>query len=221
MSVLGTQALQTYPTALGDEIGVLGSDVDSDEALDEEDSAPQPMSSKADAAKIRAFVIEHHGFVWRALIRLGVPRADAEDALQQVFIVASRKFAAILPGCEKAFLYGTSMRVASRARRTKDRRRETGNEPCDERVDPHAAGPEELLDRARARVLLDKILHDMPLELRSVFTLYELEQMTMAEIAEMLSVPPGTVASRLRRAREIFTEQRKRIERELTKKERV
>jgi RNA polymerase sigma-70 factor (ECF subfamily) len=37
-----------------------------------------------------------------------------------------------------------------------------------------------------------------------VFVLFELEEMTMAAIAETLQIPPGTVASRLRRARERF-----------------
>ena len=48
------------------------------------------------------------------------------------------------------------------------------------------------------------MLAELPLELRAVFVLYELEQMTMAEIAESLALPPGTVASRLRRARSSF-----------------
>jgi RNA polymerase sigma-70 factor (ECF subfamily) len=64
--------------------------------------------------------------------------------------------------------------------------------------------PEAALDRARQRRMLDAILARLDLELRSVFILYELEGMTMAEIASELSLPPGTVASRLRRARERF-----------------
>jgi RNA polymerase sigma-70 factor (ECF subfamily) len=44
----------------------------------------------------------------------------------------------------------------------------------------------------------------MDLDLRTVFILYEVEEMTMAEIATVLQIPPGTVASRLRRAREDF-----------------
>jgi RNA polymerase sigma-70 factor (ECF subfamily) len=41
-------------------------------------------------------------------------------------------------------------------------------------------------------------------DLASVFVLSELEGLTQAEIARLLSVPAGTVASRLRRAREHF-----------------
>jgi RNA polymerase sigma-70 factor (ECF subfamily) len=44
----------------------------------------------------------------------------------------------------------------------------------------------------------------MPLEARSVFVLFELEELTVPEIAAMLDLPIGTVASRLRRGRELF-----------------
>jgi RNA polymerase sigma-70 factor (ECF subfamily) len=68
-----------------------------------------------------------------------------------------------------------------------------------------------LLQQGRARALLDEILEAMPTELRAPFVLFELEEMTMSEIAQTLEIPPGTVASRLRRAREIFQEQSRRL----------
>ena len=67
-----------------------------------------------------------------------------------------------------------------------------------------AANPEELMDQRRARALLDQVLGDMPMDLRAVFVLFELEEMTMMEIATLSDIPPGTVASRLRRARHVF-----------------
>ena len=165
-------------------------------------SRPAPGAA-SDAARLRALVTGHFDFVWRSLIRLGVPRADAEDALQQVFLVASRRLAEIEEGRERAFLFGTALRIASRARRAVQRRREVLG---DDGIDPpdSAPGAEELVDRARARAELEALLDRMPLELRAVFVLFELEQMTMAEIAVTLDLPPGTVASRLRRARESF-----------------
>jgi RNA polymerase sigma-70 factor, ECF subfamily len=46
----------------------------------------------------------------------------------------------------------------------------------------------------------------MPLEFRTVFVLYELEEMTTVEVAALLQLPLGTAASRLRRARALFQE---------------
>jgi len=52
--------------------------------------------------------------------------------------------------------------------------------------------------------MLDRVLSDMDGDLRTVFVLYEFEELSMAEIADALSIPRGTVASRLRRARGDF-----------------
>ena len=168
-------------------------------------------SSSASDARLRALVTENLAFVWRSLVRLGVPRADAEDAVQQVFLVASRKLASIEPGSERAFLFGAALRIASRARRTQQRRREVLEAEPHDRLDP-TPDPEELLDRARARAALDGILDTMPLELRAVFVLFNLEQLTIAEIAALVDLPAGTAASRLRRAREHFQAAVRRLE---------
>ena len=50
------------------------------------------------------------------------------------------------------------------------------------------------------------MLAALDLELRAVLVLHELEEMTMADIATTLDLAPGTVASRLRRARAAFSE---------------
>jgi DNA-directed RNA polymerase specialized sigma24 family protein len=47
-----------------------------------------------------------------------------------------------------------------------------------------------------ANVLAFAVLAELPIDLRAVFILFELEQMTMATIAEILGLRPGTVASR-------------------------
>ena len=48
------------------------------------------------------------------------------------------------------------------------------------------------------------MLDALPFEQRSVFVLFELEGFSGPEIAETLALPAGTVASRLRKAREMF-----------------
>ncbi len=164
---------------------------------------PLEASSAADPARIRGLITKHADFLWRSLIRLGVPRADAADALQEVLLVASRRLDVIEACHERSFLYGIVLRIASRARRTQARRREVLDDVLGEHLDP-TPGADDLLDQARARSALEGLLDALPIELRAVFTLFELEQLTMAEIAALLDLPPGTVASRLRRAREHF-----------------
>jgi RNA polymerase sigma-70 factor (ECF subfamily) len=153
-----------------------------------------------DTAKLRALQEEHFEFLWRSLRRLGVPEADVDDAVQQVFLVAARR--TIQQGAERSFLFATALRVASHARRTLRRRRES-TEAVPEQTDA-TPSPEELLDQRRARALLDEVLEALPLDVRAVFILFELEELTVVEIAAMLGLPPGTAASRLRRGRELF-----------------
>lgn len=157
-------------------------------------------------------VRDNFEFVWRLLRRLGLSPSDADDATQQVFIVLARKINDLSPGKERAFLYGTAVRIAWRARRTLERRREELSPIIADEVGSSPA-PDQLLLHRQARVVLDEILEAMPLAVRTVFVLFELEGMNLSEIAETLRLPRGTVASRLRRGREDFQRRVQRIER--------
>jgi RNA polymerase sigma-70 factor (ECF subfamily) len=156
-----------------------------------------------DEARLRRIFQEQFAFVWRYLRRMGLSEADADDAAQQVFVVLARKLDAIDPGKERAFLCGTCARVLSELRRTHRRRREVSSADSSEPIDT-ALGPEDVADRERARAVLDGVLDQMDIKLREVFVLFELEEMSTVEIAELLELPIGTAASRLRRARESF-----------------
>jgi RNA polymerase sigma-70 factor (ECF subfamily) len=163
--------------------------------------AAQPMSlSPADHARLKAIMTAHFNFIWRSLQRLGVPAADVDDCTQQVFLVASRRLSTIAAGSEQAFLFGTALNVAAEARRTAAKRRDAPVEGPIEAFDP-GPQPDEIADRKRARAVLDKVLEAMPLDLRVTFVLFELEEMPLLQIAALLSIPLGTVASRLRRGR--------------------
>jgi RNA polymerase sigma-70 factor (ECF subfamily) len=169
-----------------------------------------PVESRDERRFARLFQ-EQFDFVWRSLRRLGVPPALVDDAAQEVFMVASRRLAAIEAGKERAFLFGTALRVASDARRAAQRRRDR-EQDSDAEPRSQQPGPDELIDRRRARELMDEIIASLPEESRPVFVLFELEGMTMAEIASCLELPPGTVASRLRRGRELFAAALARLE---------
>jgi RNA polymerase sigma-70 factor (ECF subfamily) len=165
----------------------------------------------ADRDRLSSMFHHHYEFVWRSVRRLGVPEDAVDDAAQEVFVVASRKLDAIDAGKEKAFLFGTAVRVAADSRRSLHRRRQS---PCSEEPELIDATPalDELVDQKRARETLDHLVALLPEDARPVFVLFELEGMTMAEIASCLDLPAGTVASRLRRARELFAAQVTRLE---------
>ncbi|MEA2748408.1 MAG: hypothetical protein QOI41_2551, partial [Myxococcales bacterium] len=127
---------------------------------------------------IASLVEEHTDFVFRCLRRAGLDVGAAEDAAQQVFLIASRKLERrmIAAGKEKAFLYATARNVAAELRRRVSKRREVelveedGNESTFASV-PSPSSPDEMIDRRRARALLDEALASMPEQLRDVFVL--------------------------------------------------
>jgi RNA polymerase sigma-70 factor (ECF subfamily) len=164
-----------------------------------------PSSPAFTDARVAEVVDAHYDFVRRSLRRLGVLDGDADDCAQQVFCVFASRMNDVKREKEKAFLFGTAAKVAQTARRTTARRKEIADDDALAAIAaPTHRQPDEMLDAERARVVLDAILDSIPTELRMPFVLYEIEEMTMAEIAETLEIPTGTVASRLKRGREHF-----------------
>ncbi len=157
--------------------------------------------------RIERMVRDHHAFVCRSTRRLGVREADVDDAVQEIFLTAVKHLDEIVPGSERGYLFRTCAFVSAHARRSVQRRREVVDEArVNAEVDKRLS-PEQHAVRSQARARLQAILDQMPDGFGEVFVLFELERRTMVEIAEMLNLPQGTVASRLRRAREIFLTQ--------------
>ena len=170
---------------------------------------PAEGSSPAEARRLppsalRRLVQEHYDFIWRLLARLNVASPEVDDAAQQVFMVlVSREGLTIKVGSERAFLYGVALRVAKEFRRKKQSQL-NHFVPDPEVLVDRSHDVEAVAERSQARQKLDRILEQMPDNLKEAFILFELEDMSVPQIAEMLAIPTGTVASRLRRARALF-----------------
>ncbi len=160
--------------------------------------------------RLRRLVDSYLDFIGRVLHNAGTPTSEIEDCVQRTFIIASKRLDDIRHGAEKSFLVQIALNVAAHARRSAARRREAPAEELPDVVDGRT--PEQLTQQKRQRQLLDGILDQLEPELRNVFVLYEFEEMTMAEIAVVLEIPAGTVASRLRRARTEFRERVRALE---------
>jgi len=174
------------------------------------DAASRAHAASTRPVELRDLFGLHYASIWRLLRRLGVRPAQLDDAAQEVFWVAARRLADIRRGSESSFLYGVALRIASH-----ETRRERTAPPIADvddlaRLADLAPSPEEQLDAHRARRLLDWVLDRMPLDLRAVFVLFELEGLEVREIAALHEIPVGTASSRLRRAREEFSAVAKR-----------
>jgi RNA polymerase sigma-70 factor (ECF subfamily) len=174
----------------------------------------------ARAREIQHAIDVHFDGLWRFARRLGIREADVDDVLQEVITILAARLPSVAPERRKPFLFETTFRVASEHRRKSWNKREVAQGDGDAEPPSLGLGPDDLLDDARARAVLERVLDSLPLEVRAVFILYEIEEHTMIEIAAILDIPPGTVASRLRRARAHFEAEVARVQaRHKTQKE--
>ncbi len=173
--------------------------------------APAPDIAPAFAAAYR----EQHAFVYRILRHLGVPPAQVDDRLQDVFLVVYRRWHTLDPAVSlRSWLYGIARRVAAtqhRGDRRTQRRLEAVPPPLAE------PGPEQLLAQAQAADFVDQFLAGLDPERREIFVLAEVEHMSAPEIAAATGVKLNTVYSRLRVARDMFT---RAVERRIRAEER-
>jgi RNA polymerase sigma-70 factor, ECF subfamily len=139
-------------------------------------------------------------FVWRSLLGLGVAESDVADASQQAFLVLHQKLAQLESGCSvRTFVYGICLRVASDYRGRAHVRRER---PCS--VVPELVvepDQEVAVQRGQALRRLRIALDTLEPAKREVFVLYEIEELTMKEIAAVVGCPLQTAYSRLHAAR--------------------
>jgi len=174
-------------------------------------AAAATRAATEQALRLEAIVRQNHAFLWRSLRRLGVPERDTDDGVQRVLAVLARRVAEVTPGKERSFLFQTALRVAAELRRATARGRLAFDDATVAAAADTGMLPDEAIEQRQARALLDAVLDELPLDVRAVFVLFELEQMTTAEIAAFLSLPAGTVSSRLRRGREEFQAIAKRL----------
>ena len=143
-------------------------------------------------------VRRHGGMVLAVCRRILRNAADADDAFQAAFLVLARRAAAIQPpGAVGPWLHGVAFRTAREAYRRAARRRHK-----ESRVIPREETAELLPDDFRP--ILDAELDRLPRKYAEVLVLCDMEDRTRRDVAALLSVPEGTIASRLARAREML-----------------
>jgi RNA polymerase sigma-70 factor (ECF subfamily) len=159
------------------------------------------------AASFEVLYDTHFPYIWRVVLRLGVPFVQVDDVVQEVFLIAHRKLDTFEGRSTiKTWLYGIALRVA-RVHRVRCTRWSEADALDEEQVQgPDAARPDERAQRAEAARLVCVLLDHLDDSQREVFVLAELEQMSAREIAEALGLKLNTVYSRLRLARAAFAQ---------------
>jgi RNA polymerase sigma-70 factor (ECF subfamily) len=140
---------------------------------------------------------EHHADVYRYAFRLAGRQTDAEDLAQQTFLIAQQKLHQVRdPGRARSWLF-TVLRncYLKQKRRPAPAILEEADRIADE--NPPGGRDAEWIDREWLQAALDQLAD----EHKVVLLMFYFEELSYKEMADRLGVPPGTVMSRLARAK--------------------
>src|SRR5712692_8677592 len=160
--------------------------------------------------------------LYRVALRLTRSTADAEDLVQETYLKAFRAADRFEPGTNlKAWLFTILHNTARN--RARDRARDTvaiDSEVVDRAADAPPVGgwaagaaetPETLLLRETLAPELQAAIDELPEAFREAVWLRDVEEFSYAEIAAMLSIPVGTVMSRISRGRRLLFDKLKTL----------
>lgn len=150
---------------------------------------------------------------WAA--RLGALRVDVEDVVQDVFSVVDRKLGSFRGDAKlTTWLFRITDKMIRNHRRRALTRRFLlpWSEPAVRRTPSRAAGPFEVLVAREEAHLAFEILNRLSEKERKVLVLFEMEEFSAAEIAELLDAKVSTVRVWLFRARARFLAEQRLVE---------
>jgi RNA polymerase sigma-70 factor (ECF subfamily) len=150
---------------------------------------------------------EHVAMVWSGLRRLGVPEANIEDAVQDVFLVVHRRLAEFEGrSSARTWLFGIVLRVAKDYRRSQVRhaQRVEGLAEILSVTSGPAQTPSSEAERREANRALHAILAQLDEDQREVLVLVELEDLSVKEAAAVLNLHIRACQRRLQAAHAAF-----------------
>jgi RNA polymerase sigma-70 factor, ECF subfamily len=169
------------------------------------------MQKPPDSAAFGALYAEHFRAVWRTLSRLGVHPGSLDDATQEVFVTAWKRFSEFEGrSTHRTWLLGIALRVASDTRR-----KQRPTEEVSERLEQGGPSPESVTAAKQVGRKVEALLNSLEAERREVLLLVDLEGYSVPEVAEATGTNVNTLYTRLRSARQQFEELVKRDAQEL------
>jgi RNA polymerase sigma-70 factor (ECF subfamily) len=168
---------------------------------------PEPIGAAGRVWDFDAFFREHAPRVARWALRLGGPLVDAEDVVQEVFVVAERKAHQLRPGVRAStWLFGITTRIVKAQRRRERLRRWLAGSASEFAAELAAPDPSALEQLARRQALatVHRLASRLPERQRTAFLLHELDGLSALEIAELMRSNATTVRVWLHRARARF-----------------
>ena len=162
----------------------------------------QNRAQKADLTSFEAMMLPHLDAAHNLARWLLRNEQDAQDVVQEAYLRAFKSFGGFHGSNGRAWLL-TIVRNTSYTLLKKNQAVDLTT-PFDEEL--HASGqesvsPETILERSEDAALIREAMDELPAEFREILTLRHQEGLSYKEIADVAQIPPGTVMSRLARAR--------------------
>ena len=173
-------------------------------AIEERDAIRRVLSGDADAFEL--LVREHEKLVYNLALRMLNDEQDALDASQEAFLRAYRALSDF-QGRSKfsVWLYSLTANICRdmlrRRSRTAVRASLTTEEGEELDLPDDGPGPQELLEKKELRQAVREGLAQLDPAFREALVLRELNGLTYEEIGQVMDLEPGTVKSRIFRAR--------------------
>ena len=148
------------------------------------------------------FFKENYAALYRFAFRMLGAREQAEDCVQEVYVRMAGSWAKFLEGDEaRRFLFVVARNLCLSHLRERSKHPEIAIKIVPEPISP-VSNPSLAAQKNERESLIKKAVLDLPPDLREALVLRAYENMSYAEIGEITGSPPGTVKSRIARARE-------------------
>lgn len=169
------------------------------------------------AAAFERLMRRYNGRLFRAARSILKDDAEAEDAVQDAYLQAYRHIddfrgdAQLATWLTRIVVNQALLRLRSKKRDrnvvsiAEGRAGDARGAHAEIADDSHEPPPQAAF-RAEVRRLIEQKIDDLPVAFRTVFVLRDIEDLTVQETADCLSIPPATVRTRLFRARALLRE---------------
>jgi len=171
-------------------------------------------AKQGDRTALSQLVIDYSSRIYHLGLRLSGNRQDAEDILQETFMIMVKKIGQFQGKSSfYTWLYRIAVNVGLRKLKSKPRRYDhiSINDPDFERISAETAHewPQldfEIINDSRFRQKLDRLIEQLPEKYRTVFILRDLHELSTEDTSRILQITPSNTKIRLMRARNFLKE---------------
>ena len=162
----------------------------------------------------RYLVVNHQRLVLHIVGRIVKQQQDVEDICQEVFMKVYRKIKKFRGESRlSTWIASIAFNTSITHLRSKNRKQEV---LVDENVQPEWANTDDWLvqrkvEKEEAKIILLQLIEKLPVQYRTVLTLFHLEEFSYKEVEEITGMPEGTIKSYLSRARKLLKDKMEKM----------